>query len=163
MAVVREEWLTDEQFMMDWALCQITPGINLIAFAILIGRRTNGIPGALLALAGLLVPSALLTIGMTAIYRQVQSLPVTQRVLQGLIPAAIGLGLVTAYNMGKPLTQAGIQDGWAIATLTILLLLSSGAVMLLKPAPSVVEVLAFGGLLFALANLIRHRWSNQAP
>lgn len=153
-AVTREKWIDDDQFIMFWALCQITPGINLLAFAILIGRRTNGILGALVALAGLLLPSAILTIAMTAVYRQIQGSPVTQRVLSGLIPASIGLGLVTAYGMGKPLLRAGASKGWAIGMVSVLLILAAGTVMIGKSSPPVIAVLAGAGAVLAIANLV---------
>ena len=35
-------WVSEDEFINDWALCQICPGINLIAFTILIGKRIAG-------------------------------------------------------------------------------------------------------------------------
>lgn len=153
-AVTREKWIDNEQFITFWALCQITPGINLLAFAILIGRRTNGFAGALVALAGLLLPSAFLTIAMTAAYHAVQGSPITQRAIGGLIPASIGLGFVTAYGMGRPLLKSGISKGWGMGFVSILLILASGAVMISKAAPPVIAVLAGAGAVLAIANLI---------
>jgi chromate transporter len=156
-AVVNEGWLTDEQYISDWALCQITPGINLLAIAILIGRRTNGFRGAIVAMFGLLGPSAALTIAMTAIYRDFQSSPITQRILSGLIPATIGLGLVTSYGMGKPLLENGTKKGLILASICVLLLIASGVVMLLKNAPTVIEILVGAGLILGLAYLLHAR------
>jgi chromate transporter len=161
-AVLREKWITDEQFVSDWALCQITPGINLLACAILLGRRTNGFLGALLALMGLLLPSAAVTILMTALYHHVEGAPVTQKLLRGLIPASIGLGFVTAVHMGRPLVRAGFKEGSWMGLLGLGLLVSSGAVMTLQSAPSVVEVLAGAGVVFAVANLAYERSRTPA-
>lgn len=37
--VQRRHWLTPEDFAQDWAIVQFSPGINLIAMTVLIGRR----------------------------------------------------------------------------------------------------------------------------
>src|SRR5579872_5446806 len=65
--VDQHHWLTDELFTRDWAICQVTPGINLIAITILIGRRIASARGILLALIGLLFPSVSITILLTAL------------------------------------------------------------------------------------------------
>ena len=61
-------WLTAGEFTRDWALCQAAPGINLVGMTILVGRQVAGIPGALVAVFGLLFPSVAITITMTALY-----------------------------------------------------------------------------------------------
>src|SRR5437660_12810260 len=68
VAVERYGWLTDDEFTRYWGICQIAPGINILGFVILIGWRVAGAAGALLALSGLLVPSAAITIALTAAY-----------------------------------------------------------------------------------------------
>src|SRR5579862_1356684 len=60
--VTKNEWITEERFLRDWSLCQLAPGINLIALSILIGKRTMGGLGVLISLGGMLLPSAFLTI-----------------------------------------------------------------------------------------------------
>ena len=50
--VERREWMDDSEFVRDWALCQIAPGINLLGLTILIGRRLRGFPGVVLAQLG---------------------------------------------------------------------------------------------------------------
>src|SRR5438094_7868654 len=64
--VDRYGWLSEAEFTREWTLCQLAPGINLLALAILIGRRLGGARGVALALLGLLLPSVGVTIVMTA-------------------------------------------------------------------------------------------------
>src|SRR5437764_14486880 len=64
--VERYGWLSDAEFTREWTLCQLAPGINLLALAILIGRRTAGARGSALALLGLTLPGVVVTIGVTA-------------------------------------------------------------------------------------------------
>src|ERR1051326_3891465 len=54
-------WLTLEEFAHLWNLCIFTPGINLVALTVLIGRKLGGVRGIVASLAGMLLPSALIT------------------------------------------------------------------------------------------------------
>src|SRR6476620_6589766 len=53
--VERKRWLTREEFIEDWAVAQIMPGPNVVNLSMMIGSRYFGLPGALAALAGMLV------------------------------------------------------------------------------------------------------------
>lgn len=105
-AVDRFAWLTEAEFTRDWALVQIAPGINLLGAIVLIGRRVRGTWGAALALLGLLLPSAGVTLLITAGYARLHSLPAMQALLRGLIPATVGLGLLTCLQMVRPPLKA---------------------------------------------------------
>ena len=101
--VDRERWLSEEQFLRDWSLCQLAPGINLIAQAVLIGNRLRGWPGVAISLAGLLLPSFAITVALTALYAQFIHSAVVGRAMNGLVPAVAAVGLATALSMGKPI------------------------------------------------------------
>src|SRR5437016_14480920 len=75
-AVEQYKWLTDEDLSRYWGICQIAPGINILGLVILIGFRVSGVTGAALALGGLLLPSAAITAGLTAVYASIRDLPV---------------------------------------------------------------------------------------
>jgi chromate transporter len=109
--VERRSWITDAQFVRDWALCQVTPGINLLGLTILIGRRLGGIPGIFVSLLGLLLPSCSVTILLTACYAHVQASHAVQAAVRGVVPATAGVGLVTAAQMARPLLAAARRDG----------------------------------------------------
>ena len=126
-AVVEEHaWLSEEDFTNEWALCQIAPGINLFALTILIGRHLAGTKGMVVSLLGLLVPSVTLTLLITAGYARIARLEVVQQALQGIIPASVGLGLVTAQQMAKTSLKASKQEGNGTLALGWLLLGCSG-------------------------------------
>src|SRR6476660_4922356 len=59
--VDRKGWLTQEEFIEDWAVAQIMPGPNVVNLAMMIGGRYFGLAGAMAALAGMLaVPLVLI-------------------------------------------------------------------------------------------------------
>lgn len=147
--VDRHRWLTSDEFTRDWALCQVSPGINLVGITILIGRRVHRIPGIVLALFGLLFPSCLITVLITAGYAHVHNLPIVRRALCGIIPATVGIGLVTAYQIAAPLVMAAWKEGRVNVVFAVLVMVvCAAAVAILRPA--VVVVLCGAGLSGAL-------------
>src|SRR5438067_262431 len=60
--VDRNGWVSGPFFDRAFQMSQVVPGINILAVAILLGRASAGWPGILVALAGLLLPSATITV-----------------------------------------------------------------------------------------------------
>lgn len=147
--VEQRGWLTDAEFVRDWALCQVAPGINLLALTILIGRRLAGVPGIALSLVGLLLPSVAITVVITAIYAHVQDLSLVRSAVRGIIPATVGIGLLTAYNMAQPLLRDSRREGRTATLVASLLLVGGGGAVALRHPP-VVAVLCVAGALGAL-------------
>ena len=104
-------WLTADEFTRDWALCQVSPGINLLGITILIGRRVLGIPGIVIALFGLLFPSCLITVLITAAYAKVHNLAVVRAALNGIIPATVGIGVVPGLPTRRSIAHGRLARG----------------------------------------------------
>ncbi|MBV9850252.1 MAG: chromate transporter [Armatimonadetes bacterium] len=150
-AVVRERgWLTEAEYVHDVALAQLSPGINLLGLTILIGRRLGGVGGIFVSLLGLLLPSVTITVLMTAAYARLQHLPAVQSALRGVIPATVGLGLLTAANLARALLAAARREGRMSLCFSLILLAGSGLVLALWHPP-VILVLCGAGLLGAVA------------
>ncbi len=149
--VDRYKWISSEEFTRCWAICPLTPGINLLALTVLIGWRLAGFRGVALSLLALLLPSVAITVGMTALYSLVRELPLVQAALRGIIPATAGLGLLMAWQMAGPLFEASRQEGRASLAVSAVLLAGSGALMTLHNPP-VILVLCVSGLLAAVAS-----------
>ena len=151
-------WMSAEEFTHAWAICQLTPGINLLGLTVLIGWRVGRAWGATLALLGLLLPSVTITAALTAIYAGVRELPAVQAALRGVIPATVGLGLLLVWQMGVPLLRQARDEGRA-SLLVAAGILGGAALVQLLWAPPVVAVLLGGGLLGALGGWLRARRS----
>src|SRR3982751_4034895 len=76
--VERRGWLSDAEYTRYWGICQIAPGINILGLVILIGWQVSGAAGVALALAGLLLPSAAITIVLTAMYSHIEQVALVQ-------------------------------------------------------------------------------------
>lgn len=149
--VTRRGWITNDEFARAFALCRIAPGINLFALAVLLGRRMAGPAGAAGALVGLLLPSALITVGLTALYAQVQDFVLAKAILRGVVPATIGLGLVTAYQVTAPLLKQSRDEGRAPLWVGVGLVAAGATVVAAGSRLPIVFVLIGGGVIGALA------------
>jgi chromate transporter len=98
--------LTDDEFTELFAICQIAPGINLFALAILIGNKLAGFVGSLAALAGLLLPSVTITLLMTAAYAEFKDSPIMRAAVRGITPAITALGVVMSWKLMRPILRA---------------------------------------------------------
>jgi len=145
-AVERHGWLSAEEFTRDWALVQAAPGINLLCMTILVGRQVAGFAGAVVALVGLMLPSATITIVMTALYADLRNLPVIQAALRGVVPATVGLGLVLTVRMLSPLLAASRRESRMTLLVSVLILVASTAAVLLWQLPVPVVLCSAGAI-----------------
>jgi chromate transporter len=117
------DWMTPLEFAEAWAVCQLGPGMSLVALAALIGYRFSRAAGAAAALVGLLLPSALITILITISYQRLRNFPVTRAALRGVVAAVIGLAFANVIFNARPLLAASLRKSrptLGIATLLIL-------------------------------------------
>ena len=95
--VEEKRWLTNEEFVEDWAVAQILPGPNVVNLALMIGDRYFGVRGALAALAGMLVFPLLIVLAVAALFATVADLPVAKGALKGM--GAVSAGLIAAVGL----------------------------------------------------------------
>jgi chromate transporter len=157
-AAEKHGWVTEAEFSRDWALVQTAPGINLLGFAILLGRRVDGARGVVLALCGLLLPSAAATLLLTALYGRFATHPTIRAALNGLLPATVGLGLITAWKMVRPPLLDSQKEGAASLGVSVGLLAGSAvAASLAGNRLPVAVLLVVGGVVAAVYRWFRTR------
>jgi chromate transporter len=156
VAVERYQWLTDDDFIRYWGICQLAPGINILGLVILIGWRVAGAVGALLALIGLLLPSASITVALTAVYASIREAPLVRSAIAGVVPATVGLGTLLAFTMLRPLLKDACEEGRVSAAVAVALLLTSTFVAAVVRVP-VLAILWGAGAASAVA-----RWQIMA-
>ena len=84
-------WLTLTEFTDLITISQMTPGPIAINSATFVGIRIAGIPGALIATLGAILPGCAIVAFLTWIYFRYKNLTVVQDVLGGLRPAVVAL------------------------------------------------------------------------
>ena len=99
IVVEQRGWLSNEQFLTGLTVARLFPGPNQINMAVYIGAHFRGLPGAIAALAGmLLVPFSLLML-LGVVYFSVHELPAIDRVLAGVVAAAAGMALSMGFKI----------------------------------------------------------------
>ncbi len=148
--IEKHRWLSIEEFMRLWNLCILTPGINLVALTVLIGKKLGGTWGIVASLAGMLLPSATITCLLAVTFKQIEHVAAVQAVLRGVIPATGGIMLLVGLNFALPLIRRGYKEGvlYLLAS-SFLIIACALAVILLKLTVAVVILgTAFLGALF---------------
>jgi chromate transporter len=108
--ITKRNWLTEDDVNEFWALCQLTPGMSIVAVSILIGRKLKGWKGILAVLTGLLLPSTITTTILAAGFNALGSWAPAQAMLKGVIPATAGLSLAVALQFAIPLLRKGWNE-----------------------------------------------------
>lgn len=150
--IEKHHWLTMEEFLRLWNLCIITPGINLVALTVLIGKKLGGNWGIAVSLAGLLLPSATITCLLAALFLQIENLPAVQAVLQGVIPATGGIMLLVGLNFALPLIKKSYKTGipFLLASSVVVLICALGVIFLkLSVIIVILGAIILGALFFS--------------
>lgn len=92
-------WVTHQEFVDAIAMGQITPGPILVSAAF-IGLKVGGMAGAVAAIIGIYLPSALLMVASTHMLERIKRSLVIKAALRGVRPAVIGMIAAAAYTVG---------------------------------------------------------------
>lgn len=84
-------WLSLTQFTDIITIAEMTPGPIAINSATFVGIHIGGIPGALVATLGCVLPSCVIVLVLARIYFKYRSLALLQGILQGLRPAVVAM------------------------------------------------------------------------
>jgi chromate transporter len=147
--VEKTHWLSDEEYIRYWALCGMVPGVNLIALSILIGKKLGGRAGIAVSLAGFLLPSASISVLITAGFSGIQDLPLVQAILRGVIPATAGLMLLVAVRTSRPLVSIARKENLLSLGFSSVLALAC-AFMIILFKVQIFAILFGAGVLSAL-------------
>jgi len=140
--VERERRISEREFNEAWALCQLSPGIHLVALAGLLGQRIAGWRGVFVAVSGMMVPAAIITAVMTAAYGVIADHPLAHAALAGMAPATGGMTLGLAIVLVRGAKRHGVR-----AVIDITLVFVAFAVLLFTTISSVMVIVgaaAFG-------------------
>ncbi len=144
--VERRRWMTQQEFLEEWAVAQIMPGPNVVNLSMFIGARYFGWRGALVALAGMLALPLLLVLALALLYGQWANHPGVSGALRGMAAVSAGLIGATGLKMLSGLKHNPLPLPWSIT----LALLAFGLVAWLRlPLPYV--LLSLGPCACALA------------
>lgn len=125
-------WMTMTQFADVMTIAEMTPGPIIINSATFAGIRVAGIPGALIATFGCILPSCIIVLFLAYIYYRFRGLDMVQGILAGIRPAVVaaiasaGLSMLILAVYGQrflPENLTGIDLKAVIIFLACLLVL----------------------------------------
>jgi chromate transporter len=147
--IEKHNWLSMEEFAYLWNLCILTPGINLVALTVLIGKKLGGTWGIVISLAGMLIPSATITCILAAIFIQVENVAAVQAVFRGVIPATGGILLVVGLNFALPLVRKAYKEGLLFLLASGVLIIACAAAVIFLKLSVIIVILgaAFAGTI----------------
>ena len=106
--VVERGWMTDEEFLSAGTICRVLPGANQVNLAVFAGTKLHGLPGALAAVAGLVVVPAALLLVLAALYVRFRDVAAIKHALSGMAAAAAGLTFSVAWQQGRKVLRSAV-------------------------------------------------------
>jgi chromate transporter len=93
-------WLDDENFLDALELSETLPGLNSVNMSVIIGDRLRRGPGAVVAVAGLMIPGIAVVMTLGVLWDQQRHNRDISAFLTGIAAAAVGLLLTVTLQLG---------------------------------------------------------------
>jgi chromate transporter len=113
--VERKRWLTQDEFLEDWAVAQVMPGPNVVNLSMMIGGRYFGLPGALAALAGMLALPLVIVLLLALLHAQVGQHPGVAGAFRGMAAVSAGMFAASALRLSGALARNPMPLAWCVA------------------------------------------------
>ncbi len=107
-------WVDSSEFADAVAMGNALPGPIAPQVSAYVGYKLAGVPGAIMAATGTVLPTTLLMLLMIVFFFRLKDAPAVKSMLAAVRPVVIGLLLWTAYDMAASVFGAG-KSGWAVA------------------------------------------------
>ena len=117
--VERKRWLTQEEFLEDWAVAQIMPGPNVVNLSLMVGGRYFGLKGALTALAGMLAAPLVIVLVLGVLYTRFGGNPQMAGALRGMAAVSAGMIAATGVKLASALGKHPLPL-WLTLPITVL-------------------------------------------
>ena len=145
--VKQRQWLTDEELLNYYAIGQSTPGIIAVNTSTFIGYKRAGIPGAIIATAGMVTPSLIIITLIAAFCAQFQHVLLVAKAFQGI---RVAVAMLLAFTVGGLLRKTVKSRTDGLLALTAFLALVLGGT---SPISVIVSA--------ALLGLLAGRWREK--
>lgn len=145
LALLQEQLVTlrrilpDKELLTLWSIGRIMPSGTMTAVAVAVGHRLAGFPGTVVALVAMILPGFVCVVVLTMAYGWLAHGAVLEVIDATLLPAALGIIVVSAVRLGRPIFRPSRDLLFAV--------LACGVALLPEMNPALV-ILA-GGILGA--------------
>jgi len=133
--------MTEAQFIQAVGVSSFLPGSDALQLAMFVGYSAGGIPGALVALLGSILPPTLLMFGVVLVLHRLRREAWVSRFVDGLTPAIAMLMLFVAWKV-----FTGGADGDVNWQVILIAVASFTALILDAPAPLILFIAGIVGI-----------------
>jgi chromate transporter len=123
--------MTEAEFVESVGFSSVLPGSDALHLAMFVGYSAGGLPGALAALMGSILPPTVLMLGVASILQRLRGEAWIGNFVRGLTPAVAVLMVVVAWQIFRGEDSSLTSPGLVIAALSL-------AALLLKAPPTLV-------------------------
>ncbi len=148
-------WLSMREFTDLITISQMTPGPVAINSATFVGIKIAGVPGALVATAGCILPSCIIVTVIARLYLRYRSMNMLQGVLNSLRPAVVamiasaGISVLVSAFWGNDAVISLAGTNWSLVCIFLVSL-----ILLQKFKWNPIVVMMLAGVLKLLAAVI---------
>jgi chromate transporter len=107
--VMKNKWLGEEEMNEGLALVQLYPGPIMVDFAAYVGYKLRGVPGAVLATAGFILPSFFMMLILSALYFAAANLAWLHLIFTGLEALVIGVIFNVTLELGGKAVKGKVE------------------------------------------------------
>lgn len=149
-------WINLSEFTDLISIAEMTPGPITVNSASFIGLRMAGIPGALTATAGFLLPSLFIVTAMYFIYKKYGKMKSSQTVLSYIRPAVVALIASAGLTiLSGVVLENGVFSAESINILAAVLFAAAFFAMRKFKLNPIVTMLSCGGIYLAVELMIK--------
>ncbi len=133
--------LTESEFIEAVGFSSVLPGSDALQLAMFVGYAAGGVPGALVALLGSIVPPTVLILGIITILQRLRGEAWVGNFVQGLAPAVAVLMVLVAWDVFRGEKGEHLQISIGIAAVSLI------AYLIKIPSPFVLLAAGIAGMV----------------
>jgi chromate transporter len=115
LALLQEQLVTlrrilpDKELLTLWSIGRIMPSGTMTAVAVAVGHRLAGFPGTVVALVAMILPGFICVVLLTMAYGWLAHGAVLDYIDATLLPAAVGIIVISAIRLGRPIFRPSLD------------------------------------------------------
>jgi chromate transporter len=137
LALLQEQLVTlrrilpDKELMTLWSIGRLMPSGTMTAVAVAVGHRLCGFAGTVVALIAMIIPGFVCVVVLTIAYGYLAHGAVLEYIDATLLPAALGIVVISAMRLGRPLFRVSLDMVFAVVACGLLLFAHMGPALML--------------------------------
>ena len=137
-----DSMMSESEFVEAVGFSSVLPGSDALQLAMFVGYSAGGVPGALAALLGSILPPTILMLSVIGILQHVRGEAWVGNFVRGLAPAVAALMALVAWQVFRG------EGGGRIEISVIIAVVSMAALILKVPPTLVLLVAGISGIIF---------------